>query len=53
MRLNLTWRGALATVVLVAVVASVGVGYAAIPGAGGVIHACYNGKSNPVDTFRP
>src|SRR5262249_38322008 len=35
-----------------ALVASVGVGYAAIPSADGVIHACYNGKSNPVGMLR-
>jgi hypothetical protein len=52
MKLNLTWRGALATVVFSALVASVGVGYAAIPGIGGVIHACYNDKSNPSGMLR-
>ena len=52
MRLNLTRRGAIATVVLVTLLASVGVGYAAIPSADGVIHACYNDKSNPVGMLR-
>jgi hypothetical protein len=52
MRLNFTWRGSLAAVVFAALVASVGVGYAAIPGAGGVIHACYNDKLNPSGMLR-
>jgi hypothetical protein len=52
MKLNLTWRSALATIVFSALVASVGVGYAAIPGIGGVIHACYNDKSNPSGMLR-
>lgn len=31
---------------------AVGVGYAAIPDAGGVIHACYNAGSNPTGQLR-
>ena len=33
---------------LLAVLAVVGVGYAAIPSADGVIHACYNAQREPV-----
>jgi hypothetical protein len=52
MKPNLTWRGGIAAVVLAVLVASVGVGYAAIPSANGVISACYNSKSNPVGMLR-
>jgi len=52
MKLNLTRSGSIATVVLVALLASVGVAYAAIPSADGVIHACYNASSNPSGSVR-
>jgi hypothetical protein len=52
MKPNLTWRSGIATVVLVALLASVGVAYAAIPSADGVIHACYNATSNPAGMLR-
>src|SRR6266508_2718052 len=52
MRLNLTRRGSIATLVLVALLATVGVGYAAIPSSDGVIHACYNASSNPSGSLR-
>src|SRR5215207_212308 len=52
MRLYLTHRGSIATVVFVALLATVGVGYAAIPSSDGVIHACYNASSNPSGQLR-
>jgi hypothetical protein len=52
MQPNLTQKGAIATVVLVVLLASVGVGYAAIPSPNGVIHACYNASSNPAGALR-
>lgn len=52
MRPNLTWKGTIATVVLVALLASAGIGYAAIPSADGVIHSCYNANSNPSGMLR-
>jgi hypothetical protein len=52
MRLYLTHRGSIATVVFVALLATVGVGYAAIPSSDGVIHACYNAGSNPSGQLR-
>ena len=52
MRLNLTSRGVTATIVLIALLASVGVGYAAIPSTNGVIYACYNTAANPSGMLR-
>jgi hypothetical protein len=52
MRPNFTSRGAIATVVLVALLASAGGVFAAIPSADGVIHACYNATSIPSDMLR-
>src|SRR5829696_240545 len=52
MRLYLTHRGSIVMVVFVALLATVGVGYAAIPSADGVIHACYNASSNPSGILR-
>lgn len=52
MKPNLTRKGSSAVVILVALLASVGVGYAAIPSADGVIHACYNANSNPSGMLR-
>src|SRR5262245_7301030 len=52
MRPNLTRKVAIATIVLVALVASVGVGYAAIPSSDDVIHACYNASANSSGMLR-
>ena len=52
MRHKLTRRGGIAAVALLAVLAAVGVGYAAIPSADGVIHSCYNASSNPSGQLR-
>jgi hypothetical protein len=52
MRNMFTRGGGITTVALVALLASVGVVYAAIPGAGGVISACYNTNSNPSGMLR-
>ncbi len=52
MRHKLTRRGGIAALALLAVLAAVGVGYAAIPSADGVIHSCYNASSNPSGQLR-
>jgi hypothetical protein len=52
MRISLTSKGATTLVVLVVLLASVGVGYAAIPGVNGVISTCYNATSNPSGMLR-
>src|SRR5215216_4025194 len=52
MKPSLTRWSGIATLVLVALLATVGVGYAAIPSADGVIHSCYNASSNPSGSLR-
>ena len=52
MRPSLTRRSAVVTLAAIAVLASASVGYAAIPSANGVIHACYNASSNPTGQLR-
>ena len=45
MRDKLTRRGSVAVIALLGVAATVGVGYAAIPSADGIIHSCYTTQS--------
>jgi len=52
MRHKLTRRGSIAALALLGVLAAVGVAYAAIPSADGVIHSCYNANSNPSGQLR-
>src|SRR6266545_410944 len=52
MRHKLTRRGSIAALALLGVLAAVGVAYAAIPSADGVIHSCYNASSNPSGQLR-
>ena len=52
MKDKLTRRGSIAVMALLGVLAAVGVGYAAIPSADGVIHSCYNAGSNPSGQLR-
>ena len=49
---KLTRRTGIPALALVGVLAAVGVGYAAIPSADGVIHGCYNASSNPSGQLR-
>jgi len=49
---KLTRRSGIQTLALVGVLAAVGVGYAAIPGADSVIHGCYSAGSNPSGQLR-
>ena len=44
--------GAVVGLALLGALAAIGVGYAAIPGAGDVIHGCYNTGSNPSGQLR-
>lgn len=52
MKGKFTRRGNIAVIAVLGVLATVGVGYAAIPSAGGVIHSCYNAGSNPSGQMR-
>jgi hypothetical protein len=52
MKGRFTHKGRIPALTLVAVLAVVGVGYAAIPSAGGVIHSCYNASSSPSGQLR-
>lgn len=52
MKVRLTRRTSIATLALAAALATVGIGYAAIPGADGVINGCYNASSNPSGQLR-
>ncbi len=52
MKRTFTSRGSIPALALVAVMAAVGVGYAAIPSANGVINSCYNAGSNPSGQLR-
>jgi hypothetical protein len=52
MRHKFTRRGSILTIALLAVLAAVGVGYAAIPSSDGVIHSCYNASANPSGQLR-
>jgi hypothetical protein len=52
MRAKFTRNGNILAIALVAVLAAVGVGYAAIPSAAGVIHSCYNATANPSGGLR-
>jgi hypothetical protein len=47
-----TKRICVATIAVAGVLATVGVGYAAIPGSDGMIHGCYNASSNPSGQLR-
>jgi hypothetical protein len=47
-----TRRICVATIAVAGVLATVGVGYAAIPSADGVIHSCYNASANPSGQLR-
>jgi hypothetical protein len=49
---NSTRRICVATIAVAGVLTTVGVGYAAIPSADGVIHGCYNAGSNPSGQLR-
>lgn len=52
MKDKLTRRGSIAVIATLGVLAVVGVGYAAIPSADGVIHSCYNASANPSGQLR-
>ncbi len=52
MRGRSTHRASIAALALAGVMAAVGIGYAAIPGADGVITSCYNATSNPSGAMR-
>jgi hypothetical protein len=47
-----TRKANVAVIAAIGVLAAVGVGYAAIPSADGVIHGCYNAGANPSGTLR-
>ena len=49
---RLTRKSSITVLALTGTLAAVGVGYAAIPGVGGVIHSCYNASSNPSGQLR-
>jgi outer membrane protease len=49
---KLTRRSGIQTLALVGVLAAIGVGYAATPGADVVIHGCYSASSNPSGQLR-
>ena len=49
---RLTRRSSITVLALTGALAAVGVGYAAIPSADGVIHSCYNASSNPSGQLR-
>jgi hypothetical protein len=52
MRHKITRKAEIAILTLLGALAAVGVGYAAIPSANGVIHGCYNAGSNPSGSLR-
>jgi hypothetical protein len=52
MKITGTHKRTLPAVALAMTMAAVGVAYAAIPGADGVIHSCYNASSNPSGQLR-
>lgn len=52
MHRRLTRKSSITLLALTGMLAAVGVGYAAIPGIGGVIHSCYNASSNPSGQLR-
>lgn len=52
MKDKLTRRGNIVVIAGLGVLATVGVGYAAIPSSDGVIHSCYNASSNPSGQLR-
>ena len=52
MKGNLTRRSSITVLALTGALAAVGVGYAAIPSADGLIHSCYNASSNPSGQLR-
>jgi hypothetical protein len=52
MRHKFTRKANITVIALLGVLAAVGVGYAAIPSAHGVIHSCYNASGNPSGTLR-
>jgi hypothetical protein len=52
MKDRFTSKGSILALALLGAMAAVGVGYAAIPSANGVIHSCYNASSNPSGQLR-
>jgi Collagen triple helix repeat (20 copies) len=52
MRVRSTHQAGVVALALAGVLAAVGIGYAAIPSADGVIHACYNAAANPSGGLR-